>query len=109
MLPELTIIDLDTKVMQQSAALVMIYKPGCPWCNALRPTIAALAGEYQGRALVGQINLLEFPELRERFGVKTVPFVAFFKGGQLMETLQGDENERTKPKLMVHLDACLAA
>jgi len=48
----------------------------------LSPTIEALAEQYDGKVLVGKVNVDEEPALAQRFGVMSIPTVVFLRNGQ---------------------------
>ena len=51
----------------------------------LSPVIEELAQEFDGKVLVGKVNVDEEPELARRFGVMTIPTVVFLKNGKEVE------------------------
>ena len=55
----------------------------------LAPVIENLAGQYEGRALVGKVNVDEEPELAMRYGVMSIPTVIFFKDGKEIDRKVG--------------------
>ena len=58
------------------------------WC-ALAPVIEELAGEYEGKAVIGKCNVDENEELPVKFGIRNIPTLLFFKNGQLADRLVG--------------------
>ena len=53
----------------------------CGPCKMLSPTVEAIAQEYDGKVLVGKVNVDEEPELARQFGVMSIPTVVFLKNG----------------------------
>ena len=53
-----------------------------PLQDALSPVIESLADQYEGKVLVGKVNVDEEPDLARRFGVMSIPTVVFLKNGQ---------------------------
>ena len=51
-------------------------------CRMLGPVIEGLADEYEGRAVIGKVNVDEEGELAMRYGVMNIPTVIFFKDGK---------------------------
>lgn len=54
----------------------------CGPCKMLSPVIESLADQYEGKVLVGKVNVDEEPDLARRFGVMSIPTVVFLKNGQ---------------------------
>ncbi len=69
--------------------LLDFWGPGCGPCNVLGPIIDELAGEYDGRALIGKINVHQNPKLSFHFKIKSVPTLMVIHKGELQERFQG--------------------
>lgn len=61
----------------------------CGPCKLVAPLMDQLAGEYGDRVKVFKLDLDSNKLVAKRFGIKSIPAVLFFKGGELMETLVG--------------------
>ena len=62
-------------------AMVDFWASWCGPCKMLSPTVEAIAQEYDGKVLVGKVNVDEEPELARQFGVMSIPTVVFLKNG----------------------------
>ncbi len=62
--------------------LVDFWAEWCGPCRMLGPVIEGLADEYEGRAVIGKVNVDEEGELAMRYGVMSIPTVIFFKDGK---------------------------
>ena len=62
--------------------LVDFWAGWCGPCRMLGPVIEGLADEYEGRAVIGKVNVDEEGELAMRYGVMNIPTVIFFKEGK---------------------------
>ena len=67
-----------------SGQLMMVdfWADWCGPCKMLAPVIEGLGDDYEGRAVVGKINVDEEQELAIRYGVMSIPTVIFFKDGE---------------------------
>ena len=78
--------DQDIKT---GVVLVDFWAEWCGPCRRLAPTVEALAGEFDGRATVGKLNVDENPAVPSRFMIRGIPTLLLFKDGELAETLVG--------------------
>lgn len=81
--------EFDAAVNAAPLALVDFWADWCGPCKMLGPTVEHLASQYEGRVLVGKINVDQEPELARRFGVMSIPTVVFLKNGQEFERKVG--------------------
>ena len=67
-----------------SGQLLMVdfWADWCGPCKMLAPVIEGLGDEYEGKAVVGKINVDDEQELAIRYGVMSIPTVIFFKDGE---------------------------
>ena len=77
-LPEAT---FDTEINAAPLAMVDFWADWCGPCKMLAPAIDAIAQQYEGKVLVGKVNVDDEPELARRFGVMSIPTVVFLKNG----------------------------
>lgn len=75
----------DTEVLGNSKpVLVDFYADWCGPCKMLSPTIAALATAYEGKIVVGKVNVDSDPAIAERYNVMSIPTLIVFKGGEVV-------------------------
>jgi thioredoxin 1 len=98
----LTTDNFDQEVLQSAEpVLVDFWATWCPPCRLIAPTIEALADEYQGRVKVAKLDVDEHGELAGRYGVRSIPTLLLFKGGQVVEQRVG---ALPRPELVRLLD-----
>ena len=68
----------DTPVLVDFAAT------WCGPCKMIAPLVEQLADEYEGRAKVAKVDIDESPGTASRFGIRGVPTLMVFKGGQVV-------------------------
>ncbi len=86
--------DAFGKAIQSApAALIDLWAPWCGPCRSMGPIIDKLADEYEGKALVGKVNVDDEPDITGQFGVRSIPCFLFFKNGELADKLVGAVKE----------------
>ena len=72
----------DKALTQDQLMMVDFWADWCGPCKMLGPVIEDLAARYDGKALVGKVNVDDGPQLAQRDGVMSIPTVVFLKGGR---------------------------
>ncbi|MDP6111534.1 MAG: thioredoxin [Planctomycetota bacterium] len=87
---EITTENFEESVLKtDKPAVVDFWAPWCGPCKALGPTIAELADEYEGRAVIGKLNVDEARDVAVQYGITSIPAVLVFKNGEMVENLVG--------------------
>ncbi len=88
----------------KSDKLVMIdfWAEWCGPCRMVGPLVDELASEYDGKAIVGKVNVDLHGGIAAQFGVRNIPTIIFLKNGELVDKVVGAV---PKDQLIEKLDA----
>jgi thioredoxin 1 len=65
--------------------LVDFWAEWCGPCRMVGPVVEELAKEFEGKAIVGKVDVDSNPEISMKFGIRNIPALLFFKGGEIVD------------------------
>ncbi|HYK77167.1 MAG TPA: thioredoxin [Daejeonella sp.] len=65
--------------------LVDFWAEWCGPCRMVGPVVEELAKEYDGRAIVGKVDVDSNPGVSMQFGIRNIPALLFFKNGEIVD------------------------
>jgi len=80
----------ESEVLQnETPTLVDFWAPWCGPCRMVHPIMEELAAEFTGKVKVVKMNVDESPSVPTRYGIRGIPTVILFKGGQEVDKIVG--------------------
>ena len=87
---EITDANFEEVVMKADKPVVIdFWAEWCGPCRLIAPIIAQLHEEYEGRAIVGKVDVDNNPMTARKFGIRNIPTVLFVKNGEVVDKQVG--------------------
>jgi len=80
--------------------LVDYWASWCGPCRMVAPIVEELAGEYAGKVVIGKLNVDENPAISSQYGVMSIPTLAVFKDGKIVDKIVGFRGKADLVKML---------
>ncbi len=83
---ELTDTNFQEKVLDREGLTVIdFWAEWCGPCRMISPIVEELSKEYDGKVLVGKVDVDTNPEISMKYGIRSIPTILFLKNGQVVD------------------------
>jgi thioredoxin 1 len=82
---EITDANFNEIIQSEKPVLVDFWAEWCGPCRMIAPIVEELASDYDGKAVVGKVDVDSNPQVSAKFGIRSIPTLLVFKNGEVVD------------------------
>lgn len=87
---ELTDANFEEVILKSDKpAIVDLWAEWCGPCRMVGPLVEEIGKEFEGRAIVGKLDVDNNPGIATKYGIRNIPTILFFKNGEIADKQVG--------------------